>query len=438
LKNFKLSCIVFTLLILGVVFVSCNKPSVIGLSVQPASDQLNVRFTDTVTLTTYSILIDSVRSDNASSNLLGCYVDPVFGKTYASFYAQTDLLNFNNSFGTNPIADSIVLSLSYNGYYGDTTTPQSLNVYQLNQILSQDSAYFSNQNFGYINEAIGSAVFYPHPNDSVSVGGINQAPQLRITLKNSIANNILNASTTALADNTDFISFFKGIYIKPSDVSIIGKGAILYFDAQSPYSGITIYYHNTTSLGLTFNLVFDGGTARVNHFEHQYKGTVINQEFANHSLGQNTLYCQSMGGVETYIDFPNIKHFIDSGKVSINQAELVVLVSQDITNPLYPLPGSMILYGLDTLGNEISLPDFTLSTYEIPLVNTNEYDFFINSYVQQLLNDSASTVYNYNHLANNGLHLVCSFGSAQANRMIIGGPQNPSYPMKLKITYTKL
>ena len=438
MKNFKLYCIVFTLLLLGIVILSCNKPSDIGLSVQPASDKLNVRFTDTITLNTYSILIDSVRSDNASSNLLGCYMDPIFGKTYSSFYAQADLQNFNNTFGTDPISDSIILYLSYNGYYGDTTTPQALNVYQLNQILYYDSTYYSNQNFTHINEAIGSAVFYPHPNDSVIVGGINQAPQLRIKLSNSVANNILNASTTALADNTDFISFFKGIYVKPSDISITGKGAILYFNVQSLYSGITVYYHNSTSSGLTFNLVFDAGTARINHFEHQYSSTQINQQFANHSLGQNTLFCQSMAGVETYIDFPNIKHLRDSGKVSINQAELVILASQDITNPLYPLPGSMVLYGLDTLGNEISLPDFTLSTYEIPLVNSSEYDFFISDYIQQLLNDSTSTHYNYNHITNLGLHLASSFGAAQANRIIIGGPKNPIYPMKLKLTYTKL
>lgn len=438
MKNFKLLCIVVTISFSGIVIISCNKPSVVGLSIQPASDKLNVRYTDTITLATQTIHMDSVRSDNSSANLLGSYVDPVFGKTFASFYAQADLQNFNNSFGTSPVADSMVLFLNYSGYYGDTTTPQAINVYQLNQLLYQDSTYYSNQNFNYINEAIGSAVFYPHPTDSVLVGGIYQAPQVRIKLYNSVANAILNANTAALATNAGFISFFNGIYIKPATVSINGKGAILYFDALSVYSGITIYYHNTTSTGLTFNLVFDGGSATVNHFEHNYQGFPVGQALQTPSLAATTLYSQSMGGVETYIDFPYIKHLLDSGKISINQAELVVLNSDNSYPYLYPPAANMILYALDSVGDEISLPDYTISNYVVPITNGNEFDFILNDYIQRVLNDSTTTNFANNHITDRGLHLVCSYDAAQANRIILGGPKNPTAPMKLKITYTKL
>ncbi len=434
MKNFKFSAIVL-FLISGSLLISCNDPSVIGLSVQPASDKFNVQYTDTITLNSYTISTDSVKTDNSSVNMLGSYVDPIFGKSSSSIFAQLDLLTFNNIVGANPIADSIVLSLAYTGYYGDTTTTQSLNVYQLTENIYSDSIYYSNRSFGYSGLSIGSLVYNPTPNTYVTVNGVLETPQLRVKMDNQIANNILNANPTILSSNAAFSAFFKGIYIKTNDVSISGKGAILYFNALSSYSGITIYYHNATASGLLFNLVFDNSAARVNHFEHDYSGTLVAQQLATPSLGLNTLYSQCMSGVKTYIDFPYLKHLVDFGKIAINKAELIVTAT-DASNALYPLPANMILYGLDSVGNEISLPDYSLSTFQVPLTNSNEYHFVINDYVQRILNDSASSY--QRHITNHGLHLVCALGAASANRVIIGGPKNPTIPMKLKITYTKL
>ena len=409
----------------GIILSSCNNPSEIGLSVQPKSDKINLQYTDTFSLVTKTISGDSMASYSAASNLLGSYVDPVFGKVSGSFYAEPNLSGVINVVGTNPVADSIVLSLVYDGYYGDLNTTQSVSVYEMEENITQNTPYYSNQNFAYNNEALGSLVFTPNPKDSITIGGVRQVPQLRIKLNNSLANRILNANSATLSSNTVFNSFFKGIYLKAADITSSGRGAILYFSLQNIGSGITIYFHNSSASGLSLNLVFNSLSASVNHFDHDYSGTVVAQKL---NTSSDTLYAQSMAGVKTFIDFPYLKNLVASGNVAINKAELLVYVS-DNSNSLYPPPANMVLYYLDANGVEQSLPDYTVSTFQVPLTNGNLYDFVLDDFVQRVLSGNITSY---------GLHLVPALGIAQANRVIIGGGKSPVNPMKLAITYTKL
>lgn len=409
----------------GIILSSCNNPSEIGLSVQPKSDKINLQYSDTFSLVTKTIPGDSMISYSAASNLLGSYVDPIFGKVSGSFYAVPNLESLNNNLGTNPVADSIVLSLVYDGYYGDLNTTQSVSVYEMEENITQNTVYYSTQNFAYNNEALGSLIFTPQPHDSITIGGVLEVPQLRIKLNNTLANRILNASSTTLGSDAAFNSFFKGIYLKAADVTASERGAILYFSLQTIGSGITIYFHNSSASGLSLNLIFNSNSASVNHFEHDYTGTVVAQKLNNPS---DTVYAQCMGGVKTFIDFPYLRSLVASGKVAINKAELLVYVS-DNSNSLYPPPANMVLYYLDANGVEQSLPDYSVSTFQVPMTNGNLYDFVLDDFVQKVLNGNITSY---------GLHLVPALGIASANRVIIGGGKSPVNPMKLAITYTKL
>ncbi|HRR04571.1 MAG TPA: hypothetical protein P5215_04770, partial [Bacteroidales bacterium] len=53
----------------------------IGLELQNDSQQLNNRFTDTTTLVAYSILEDSIITQNLNNSVLGYVNDPIFGRT---------------------------------------------------------------------------------------------------------------------------------------------------------------------------------------------------------------------------------------------------------------------------------------------------------------------------------------------------------------------
>src|SRR5438128_2241993 len=82
-----------------VLFSSCKDPEELGLEVIPSSDQLALLSTDTLTLMTRTVKEDSLQTypvlnalgNSLTSQLLGNYRDPVFGKSDASFYTQVKL-----------------------------------------------------------------------------------------------------------------------------------------------------------------------------------------------------------------------------------------------------------------------------------------------------------------------------------------------------------
>ena len=125
------------LVALAVVSFSCKKTTEhIGDGLLPDSDHFGIAFTDTIDIVCHSELIDTMTTKGMSSVLLGSMVDPVMGSTNASIYTQLHISSANQWFGTDPQLDSIVLQLAISGYYGDTSTLQTLHVYALTDTLS--------------------------------------------------------------------------------------------------------------------------------------------------------------------------------------------------------------------------------------------------------------------------------------------------------------
>ena len=100
---------------------SCKKPeSSIGSELIPGDEVLALNQVDTVSFSMFTILADSLRSDELSANLLGSYMDPELGPTGASIYTHLLLDGQNVTFDeANITLDSVVLSLDYLGFYGD-------------------------------------------------------------------------------------------------------------------------------------------------------------------------------------------------------------------------------------------------------------------------------------------------------------------------------
>ena len=126
-------------------FSACNKAdSTLGLNALDPSDLLNATQVDTFMLETYTVVEDSVITDNPAFSLLGSYNDPQFGTFDASFYTQLRLSGINPNFGdiSTITVDSIVLGLEYAGYYGKFNQ-QTIEVYQLTESIDLDSTYYA-------------------------------------------------------------------------------------------------------------------------------------------------------------------------------------------------------------------------------------------------------------------------------------------------------
>ena len=188
LKTHYLLSKVFKALFIGalaIFSISCSKTTEqIGNGLLPSGDNIGVFYTDSVVMTCHSETIDSMTTKGMTTVLLGSMMDPVMGLTNANIYTQLHLSSTHQYFGSNPVIDSVVLQLCVNGYYGDTTTLQTVHVYELADSLTSTQYYqFSEVADKGIDLANGFQ-FRPHPRTTISVSGqdtINQ-PTIRIPL----------------------------------------------------------------------------------------------------------------------------------------------------------------------------------------------------------------------------------------------------------------
>jgi len=429
--------IVFLLLVF--LATSCKKtPSQLGANLLPDS-ALNVYYTDTASLITYSMPIDTTRTDELVNSYIGSITDPVFGETQSDLYTKIIQSTVGHRFGTNPKLDSLVLQLTYAGIYGDSTTTLKLHVYELSEDIVYDSVYYSNHVVKTSQTDLADLSFHPQPHHNIIINGDTIKNVLRIRLSDlsdELGNRLLNADTTVLDSNELFMDYFKGLYLTTDIVN--NGGALASFTTTAASTLMTVYYSNDENDSLHYAYTISSAMARVNHYQHDFsKGsqTFINQ-VVNHdtTLGRERFYVQGLAGVKTIIRFPDIRKFARLGKIGVNEAKLV-LPGIDTTNYLgAPDKLSLIRIASDStytvLDDDSQGADYFGGTYNSA---SNSYEFRITHYIQSLIQDTTQTNY--------GLLLFVNNGSIQPQRFIFSGPHPKNDTLvhtKLELTYTKL
>jgi len=396
-------------LIMGFIAASCTDPNTIGLEVQPTSD--NIIISDTSSFnwqTTQTDSEDSLRTDEALNLILGGIDDSQFGLNNAGFYTQILLTENNTDLGTNPIVDSVVMSYTYSGYYGDLENFTSLDVLILQEDIYKDSVYYSNS---YQIPLPGGMSYV----ESFSVSEVgSESPSLTIRLSDSFGQEILDLQNEGLKDNETFLENFKGISVIAS-----AQNTMLYLNPTGSNSFLKIYYHNdesgTDTLSLDFSL--GGDAARINLFN--------NKPLLNLPEFSGKLYIQSMAGYKAKILINNtdsIKAILE-GK-SINKVTMSFDVPEDSQND-YAAHEKLFLVRVNNEGNNIFLTDYTIEgeTHFGGRLEDNKYEFNITRYFYQLLNNDAYT---------NDLYLLAAGAAVNANRTIL------NKDIKLTIHYSEL
>jgi hypothetical protein len=424
---------------------SCKKdPYSIGLNLLPPTDTLNLRSNDTSTIIAYSILQDSIRTDKATTVILGSLMDPEMGKTTASLYSQFNLSAEGVSFGAHPVLDSLILVLPYAGSYGDVSTEQNIKVYEISQDFYYDSSYYSTKRLQTYSNVLANLNFKPRPKDSVTVGGIRAVPQLRINLNqqsNYLGNKILSAPASALATSVAFVAFMKGLNVETTP--LYGGGALLSFHMTNSLSRLVIYYHNDTNDSIHFEMPVNGNCAYFNRFDHNNyadAGPDFKREVLNHdtSVGKNKLFLQGLGGVWTKVRLPYITNFEKGHHIAIHNA-LLVIKNYETDTTLQP-PPTLTLIKRDSTGKIGTLIDYSegLGYFGGTYNKTKRtYSFRITRHIQQLV---LGLAYNYDLfiMVNNPLT-----NTLNENRVILNGT-SPSLPVvssdriQLQIIYTRL
>ena len=283
-----------TVLMIGALLLAlaaCKKsPETIGNGLISDDNHIGMYHTDALELVCHSYL-DSIGTKNVSNGLLGSINDPVFGLSQAGFCTQLRFSAAGQNFGTNPIVDSVVMQLYLSGYYGDTTTWQTVHAYQLTDTLSSDTSYYN-----YTEVAIDGTdyangyQFQPHPRTKMHVVGTDTVgqPIIRIPLNNSLGEYLIHLDSTVYKDPALFKAQFHGLCLKCDPAP--GNGSICYINlTNNTFTTLQLYYHNaaTPEKAMRYDYYITSADTYFNQISHDY--TLGDSDFISQVLEGDTL-----------------------------------------------------------------------------------------------------------------------------------------------------
>ncbi|MFH6767562.1 DUF4270 domain-containing protein [Gaetbulibacter aquiaggeris] len=379
-----------------------------------------------IPITSYNKKLDSLKINNLNASLLGVFNDPIYGQTTASIITQVTPSIFNPNFGTNPIIDSVVLTIPYfnkiistdadgnsvysisDSLFGDS--PIKLSIYQNNYFLrdfdpNEDlnviQNYYSNasgtinttDNFavtanGVINfDSQKGALIYENDSLVPSSNAIvlktiaadgtetteRKVPALRDTLNSAFWKSLIIDKTNdpVLSNSNNFYNYFRGLYFKAEAVN--NDGNMILLDIAGSGSNITIYYSSDSSvegtdkLNGSYVLNFSGN--KLNTFINNYN--LVSLENGDKTNGDEKLYLKGSEGSMAVVD-------IFSGNVDCDGVEETAIECFKKEYRAVDENGNYILkngsFVLKKLINEAQLIVYEDETMTVPSDDYHKYD----------------------------------------------------------------
>lgn len=349
---------------------------------------------------------DTFSVNSLSSSLLGLMNDPVFGASKASLVIQPQLIETGINL-TGNVIDSTQLNLvfdltqnvdegnrivSYDLNYGDPESEVIIDVFRLEEDLSDTTNYLSNYNpiLGVkVGEYTGK---FDLDSAKREIDGevVTIAPRMTITLNNNFGQEILDFDETILNSNENFVKAMKGLVLIPRTV-VSGDGTIIAVETFNTQSSMNLFYSDSLELVIPLGL----GSNRVNFFEINHTPAIEEQKTSTGHYSKT--YVQSLGGTKIRIEVPQLDSIIELQQdIVINEAKLELAVDTSLSfNGRFDQAPRLLLLTPDTLKpsksqkliNENSV-NFSQAIYN-PV--TGSYIFHFNRYLQQLQQTHRST-----------------------------------------------
>lgn len=351
---------------------SCNDNlDSVGFTVQPGGDRLKVEL-DTLELQSKTVLIDSIYS-KTKYPILGEYTDPIFGSVKSEYigefyYPET------SGFKEGAIIDSVKVQVAYTTMMGDSLSPMSLSVYELDKSLKDANRYSDIDPADYVDLSsapIGKKAFTgknsTYRTESYTASDYSTVSytvyEINVDLPNSLGEKFLNEYNKEnhgkLTDPDSFRDFFPGLYFTTD----FGKSTMIGVDLTT----LKMHYHYTDPKGSStnqdtvrvdsLNLYISADVTQINRFEHQLDESFLDE------YNQYT-YLKSPAGLMTEIFFPFSEMGDKLKSQALNLANLTVYAvpEEDEISELVKLnpPKYLLLIHRDSLNGffeKKNLPD---------------------------------------------------------------------------------
>lgn len=490
--NRKGSSVLLSVVFLFLLF-SCtkiNESTELGDDLIPAVDNVNT-FDTTISLeAAYHPFNDTSQHYINDNMALGKIADPLFGAATADMYFNLSSGASGTSYGTYPFGtdknsvqriDSVVLSLSYRGAYGDTLG-SNITV-QVSEIAPsndwQDSLLYRFNTNGFATKApvLGTKTFFiTSLDDSLPVRRgtdttTKVANVLRIRLDSSIARKLMSFDTTSTSGNGGYASdsvfrkLFRGLAVKTTSTS--GMGAFAYFNLYDlTKTQLIVYYRQITASGT----VDSAASAVFVHSVYGQANSIVRNAGGEYSANidkpaaQNFYLQSSPSGSYVSIKVPGFEKF--PNKV-IHRAELIANQVADPYSNYFTAPNLLFLdhkgpYGGTAIDTayffEKDIPatasgSFDYASFGGTVKSDNAYHFNITRYVQGLVtrkdrNDSLrlyAPVRAYDYEPSTKLLLAYPYNNildnAAKGRVVLAGSRyaaDSTKRLRLRIIYSNL
>lgn len=477
-KKFLLGLIAF------VIIASCTKitNTEIGNGLIPPTDGIDTK--DTILdVVTRNFPLDSIRISKFQEMVLGNIDnDPIMGKTKAIINAEFKPIYYPYFYEVGKdslFLDSAVMVLGYKGYWGDSTNPIHLKVYEISQtsVLKQDSVYPSYASMNLAGQIGETTIADPRRLvDSVKPRGEQAINQIRIPLSTAFGNRLLFEfdSTNAYRTDAQFSSVFRGFSIVPQ----AGSNTLLRVNLSDTNSKVALYYRYRRRDSVMDTIVRyfrPGVTSNASNNIIRTRAGSESQIFLSNPAAQadSVLFLQAGPGNFVRIQTPSLE--TNMGNRLIHRAELVMEqeAENDAFYETYSAPnlflcainknldssafrfyvpndislgqggtagnlnsfGGNVIYKNDPSGRRIASYTFNITRYVQGIITRNEkvYDLYLFSPVEDYV------------YTGNGINAVYPIAAAPFNppasgrvKLLGGNSARPDRKMRLRIIYSKL
>lgn len=490
LRNTFIFCIIFGFLGAGCTRITSTE---LGGGLIPPIDGVLTKDTLLSVITDTYEELDTVRIYKTDVHVVGAITnDPLFGRTSASMFFEMTPSFYPFSIPGNKdsvVIDSAVLILSYNGFYGDSTSPLRLTVSEI----AQSTPLKRNRNYP-VNFPAADPINIAGPlaapvnvdirrlGDSVKNRYENARNQIRIRLRNDVAQRFIKTydSTNAYKSDSIFRTFFAGFALTADQSA--PANALLRINLGDTNTKFALYY-SSSSTGATkrdtsvsyfnFNTLVNG---EANFVTRNRTGSQVANYIttASNPRSDSMVYVQASPGTFVRVRIPGLASLSnriihraeliaeqvpdDANLLTIDQQMsppryLLLSVFKPATNAKYNIPNDYIFsqegpniqdfggfaFFKSTQGyNRVTSYNFNLSRYVQGIVSRGDTSHLLQ--ISAPVNDSLFYSNPYPQVTAPFLYyLNPSIGNDPANgRVRLGGGTHSRFRMRLRIVFSRI
>lgn len=421
--------IYFVLLAAGV--IGCKTSvSEIGSNIF-TTNLFNIALVDTASVKISTVLNDSMITSGTGRLLVGYHEDEKLGAVSVKSIFQVGPATAVQLDKEKTEYLGLRLYLKRDGYsYYDTTSTQTISVYQLKKVIKSATGNFYNTAKFEIDTsapALGTLTFLPRPHHKDS---------LEVVLPDALGQQLMTLAQEGdlqLSTSTDFIRFFKGLVLVADSTS---SRNMIGFTAKPE---LRLYYRDLSALPTKDRWVTFGTGLNpyFNYFYSNRTSTPLSPIVKYHDKvrsedSDNEAYFQSGVGLALRLEMPHLRDFLFNDRNFRCSRAIIEMVPVRSSIRPDPLPPVLSLYRVDGLNRLLSnVPLGGRLLIDGESGRNTHYEADVTSFVNTQIQTDAFN--------NNGLLILLDDKQyrSSVNRLYVGDRKN-QYKLRLRLYYITL